>query len=74
MASLFFFVIQHAVAEALKIGVCDLLFELGAHAFGLGRTLKTAGAIAARHFEALPDMCYNFLVGIFFDLHMYLRA
>jgi hypothetical protein len=57
------------MAKSLKIGVGDLMAELGAHAFVLGDALKATGAIATRHLQALSDGSHDLFVRIFFDFH-----
>jgi hypothetical protein len=54
--SIFGFVIQKAMAIALKIGICDLLTEFLADAFIVLRFLQTAGAVAALSLEAFLDL------------------
>jgi hypothetical protein len=57
------------MAKSLKIGIGDLMAELGAHAFVLGDALKATGAIAARHLQALPNGVHDLAICIFFDFH-----
>ena len=61
------------MAVALEVGVLDLGAEFGAHTLIFGGALQTAGAIAARHLQPSADAFYDFLVGIFFDLHFFYR-
>lgn len=57
------------MAKSLKIGIGDLMAELGAHAFVLGDALKATGAIATRHLQALSDGSHDLAICIFFDFH-----
>ena len=57
------------MAEALKMGVTDLLLELFAHAFCVLRPLQTAGAIAAGSFESFPNGGDDLFIRIQRDLH-----
>jgi hypothetical protein len=57
------------VAEALKMGVTDLLLELLAHAFCVLRPLQTAGAIAAGSLKPFPNGGDDLFIRIQRDLH-----
>ena len=58
------------MAEALVIGITDLVFELLAHALGV---LQAAGAVAPGAFKPLPDGFDNFLIWVqnyFHKMHL----
>ena len=57
------------MAEALKIGVCDLVAEFLAHAFVFGGALPSAGTVAAGLFKSLFYESDRFGVRIVRDLH-----
>ena len=63
------FVIQHAVAIALEIGIGDLLPELLADTLILLRPLQTAGAVAAGALQTILDDLDHFLVFVQFYSH-----
>ena len=58
------FIVQFAVAKALKIRVVHLLAKLLADALIFRGAGDPAGAIPAGTFESLPDSLHRFPVGI----------
>ena len=58
------FVIKHAVAKALKVGVGYLRLKLLTHAFVFFLFLSAAGAITACVLQALFYRFYDFNVGV----------
>ena len=66
---LFLLVIEHAVAKALEIGVFDLVLEFGAHAFRVGRALKTAGAVAVLLSQAFAHDAHRLFVRVLVNAH-----
>ncbi len=67
--SVFVFVIEHAMAEAFKIRICDLIAEFFAHAFILRDIFSPARAEASPPFKSLSHCRSYLLIGIFFDMH-----
>ena len=65
----FSLIIKHAVAIALKVGVCDLLTKLLADALIFFLFRKAAGTVAVLCLQTFTDGFYDFLVGIFSDFH-----
>ena len=64
VSGIFFFVIQHAVAKALKVRVGDLIAEFLAHAFCVGSGFAAAGAVTSARFEPFAYGFNYFGVGI----------
>lgn len=63
------FIVEQAVAVALKIGVFNLLAKFAADTFVLLDQLPAAGTIASGSFEACADARHDFLVFIKFNRH-----
>ena len=57
-------VIEHTVAIALEIRVCDLLPEFLTDALIVLRPLQPTGAVASRALQTFPNGFYQFLVVI----------
>ena len=53
------FIIQHAVAEALELGIGDLIAELLAHTFVFGCFFKSAGTVSILSLQPLA-YCLNY--------------
>lgn len=66
---LFFLIVKHTVAIALKVRVCDLLAELLAHTFGILVVHETAGAVSPVLFHGVFQELYRFFVFIQTDFH-----
>ncbi len=66
---LFFFIVKHTVAVALKIRVFYLLAEFLAHAFEFFGPLSAAGAVAAGFFKTRFHCINNLLIGVESDFH-----
>lgn len=66
---LFLLVIQHAVAVALEIRVCNLASEFLTHALVLRRTGQPARAITACLLQPLLDVPYDLLILVESNLH-----
>ena len=57
------------MAEALVIGIIDLILELLAHALGVLRPFQAAGAVTPGAFEALPHGSDDLLIRIQRNFH-----
>lgn len=62
-------VVEHTVAEALKVRVGNLILELLTHTFCCLCPFSSAGAISAGSLEPLADGVHYFLVGIELNFH-----
>ena len=58
------------MAKSLKIGVCDLISELFAHAFVFFYTGQTAGAISTRALQPVTDGLNDLLIGVECNSHL----
>ena len=59
-----FLVVEHAVAEALELGILDLFAELPAHTFGVRRLLAAAGTVAPRPLEPFLHDLHDLFIGV----------
>ena len=59
---LFGFIVQHAVAIAFEIGVCDLIAKLFAHAFGIRRMVQSARAVPAVALHGAAQTFHHFFI------------
>ena len=65
-------VIEEAMAEALECRILDLVAELLAHAFRLGRAVEAAWTVPARALEALLDGLDD--LGVWIERHFHGRS
>lgn len=68
---LFFLIIKHTMAEALKIGILYLLSELFAHTFVILGFFHAAGAVAVLLFKPCLYCFYYLLIGIESYFHLF---
>ncbi len=59
---IFCFIVEHTVAVALEIGICDLLLEFLANAFCVGGGLASARTVTAALTETFFDDADDFSV------------
>lgn len=69
LISVFRFIIEHTMAESLKIRVCYLVTELFAHTAVFFGALQSAWAIAARSFQSLFYFCNYLCIIVEFYCH-----